>query len=218
MAFPHPEGSGDLTVNLDVAVIGASSAGLYAAEQLARAGKHVAVFEKQQALEPARRTLIITPALQQVLGPMPEAIVLHRTSIMSVSTLQEHVRITLDEPDLIVERGSLARLLAQRATAAGAEIYYGHQFERAEPAKHGALIRLRRPNGEVVTATARDLVGADGFRGKVAPAAGLGYPPSVPIIQAEVCLPAGWDPAVTLVWFDASHTRYFYWLIPDSAQ
>ncbi|NJP07779.1 MAG: hypothetical protein HC837_20255, partial [Chloroflexaceae bacterium] len=43
------------------AIVGASSAVRFAAEQLARAGWRVAIFERQPHLAPARRTLIMTP-------------------------------------------------------------------------------------------------------------------------------------------------------------
>src|SRR5205809_296293 len=114
MELRHGEISEGHSVNLDVAIIGASSAGLYAAEQLARAGKRVAVFEKHPTLEPARRTLIITPELRRFLAPLPDACVLHRTSVIAVATPGASVRVRLAEPDLIVERSCLGRLLAAR--------------------------------------------------------------------------------------------------------
>jgi flavin-dependent dehydrogenase len=60
-------------------------------------------------------------------------------------------------------------------------------------------------------------LGADGVFSDVAKIVGLEHPPSVPILQAEIDLPAGWNPAVTKVWFDTDETRFFYWLIPESA-
>ena len=49
-------------------------------------------------------------------------------------------------------------------------------------------------------------------------AAGICCPPTAPIVQAEIELPADWDPALTQVWFDPRETRYFYWLIPESRE
>jgi flavin-dependent dehydrogenase len=46
--------------------------------------------------------------------------------------------------------------------------------------------------------------------------AGLLQPPAVPLLQAKVSLPDGWDPFLTKVWFDLEKTRYFFWLIPES--
>jgi flavin-dependent dehydrogenase len=64
--------------------------------------------------------------------------------------------------------------------------------------------------------TARAVVGADGVFSDVAVAAGLRRPPVVPILQAEVALPPGWDPLVARVWFDVADSRFFYWLVPES--
>src|SRR4029077_16394384 len=107
-------------LNLDVAVIGASSAGLFAAERLARAGARVSVFERTDQVAPPRRTLIITPQLNTFLGELPSGIVLHQTTIMEVESRHRQAAIHLNVPDLIVERSALAACLAERATSAGA--------------------------------------------------------------------------------------------------
>jgi flavin-dependent dehydrogenase len=204
-------------LDLDVAIVGASSAGLYAAEQLARAGRRVAVFERQLALNHARRTLIITPQLVRALGHLPESAVLHRTPVIEVLSRGAKTCIRLEDPDLIIERRALMEHLAARAEAAGAELCLGHRFESLGPAASGAELRLSRRDGEAVRVQAQVVIGADGVFSSVGAAAGIVRPPLVQIIQAEVDLPAGWNPEVTRVWFDAAETRYFYWLIPESA-
>ena len=202
---------------LDVAIIGASSAGLYAAEQLARAGRQVAVFEQQTNLSPARRTLIITPQLQHLLGYLPHTAVLHRIRVLALATSGASARVELQDPDLIVERSRLAQFLACRAREAGADIYYDHRFERFESRPGGISLCFTTRDGPA-TVLARAVIGADGVFSDVARAAGLKSPPAVPILQAEIRLPSGWDPAVTQVWFDADRTRFFYWLIPESLE
>jgi len=202
-------------MNLDVAIIGASSSGLYAAEQLARAGRRVAVFERQAALSPARRTLIITPQLQRLLGYIPDPAVVHRIDVMAVDTPSASVSIKLREPDLIVERNLLAQHLAERAQQAGAELYYGYRFQSMAPQPRGAAVQFRVSN-QTVTVVAPTIIGADGAFSDVAVAAGIKRAPTVPIVQAEIDLPPGWNPAVTKVWFDADETRFFYWLVPES--
>ncbi len=205
-------------MHLDVAIIGASSAGLYAAEQLARAGKHVGVFERQPELTPARRTLIITPQLRRMLNEIPQDVVLHRIRVLSLAAPGAEVCVTLQDPDLIVERCRLTQWLADRARRAGAELFYGHRFRRLAPHPDGAVVHLSVADGQSETVVARAVIGADGVFSDVAMAAGLQRPPTVPILQAEVNLPDGWDPAVTQVWFDTDETRFFYWLIPESAE
>ncbi len=55
-------------MDFEVVIVGASLAGLYAGELLARAGRQVAVFERKKALKPARRTLIVTPEVSKILA------------------------------------------------------------------------------------------------------------------------------------------------------
>jgi|Deesub1362A_J573_1020465.scaffolds.fasta_scaffold06619_2 flavin-dependent dehydrogenase len=203
-------------MQFDVAIVGASSAGLYAAWLLGRAGKRVAVFERRMALKPARRTLIVTPEFSRSLGPFSDDIVLHRTSRMAVASPGAETEIRLRKPDIIVDRKALAHALEAKAREAGAEVYYGHKFSSLDANADGLILRMQDAGGKDVSVVAGALIGADGMLSAVAKAAGIPRPPTRPIVQAEVDLPPGWDPEVTKVWFDARATRFFYWLIPDS--
>ncbi len=40
----------------------------------------------------------------------------------------------------------------------------------------------------------------------------------VPLLQAEIELPEGYQTDQTTVWFDPEFTPYFYWLIPDQSE
>lgn len=202
----------------DVAIIGASSSGLYAAEQLARAGLTVGVFERQTELRPARRTYIITPQLRRLLGYEPESVILHRIRFMDVATPNAHARVELDDPDLIVERGLFTRWLKDRALEAGATLHTGYRFQRIDPCPGGTELGFVAPDRSHARVTAGAVIGADGVTSDVARVTGIGLPPRVPIVQAEVRLPAGWDPQVTKVWFDTRKTRFFFWLIPESPE
>jgi flavin-dependent dehydrogenase len=203
-------------LKLDIAIIGASSSGLYAAARLARAGKRVTVFEQHSRLAPARRTLIITPRLLQLLGPLPADVVLHQTRTMSVVTTAAQLRVCLHDPDLIIERGRMTRAMAQQALDAGAHIEYGRRFRGLAPHPEGIRLWLRNDDDSETRVTATAVIGADGMNSDVARAVGLRRPATVPILQAEVKLPAHWNPDVTQVWFDTNDTRFFYWLIPES--
>lgn len=202
-------------MDFDVTIIGASSAGLFAAKRLARAGSRVAVFERQADLNPARRTLIITPQINRLLGNLPPEIVLHHVSKLQVSTPGASARVVLMEPDLVVERRHLAHHLLAQAQDAGALVHFGHRFMALTPQAAGVRVHFQTPQGERTCLT-RAVIGADGLTSDVARAAGIQPPPRVPILQAETHLPAGWDPTVTQVWFNMHATRYFYWLIPES--
>ncbi len=205
-------------MNLDVAIIGASSSGLYAAELLARGGARVGVFEQYQVLEPARRTLIVTPQLRRVLGFDFDEAILHRIDIMTVATPGEDVSITLRDPDVIIERNLFAQMLLKRTAATSAEIHYGYRFQDLEATSKGARLRFRTIGGDLVSVNARAIIGADGIVSRVATAAGIPLPPAEPILHAEINLPHHWDPNETKVWFDTKDSRYFYWLVPESTE
>jgi flavin-dependent dehydrogenase len=205
-------------LNLDVAIVGASAAGLFAAERLARAGAKVSVFERVNRLAPPRRTLIITPQLVQLLGEVPPTLVLHRTPIMAVESRRASVEIALDDADLIVERALLTTYLAERAQLAGATLHLDHRFLGMEPDRGRVRLHFQRSNTTVTSLTSAAVIGADGACSRVAAAAGIPRPPTVPILQAEVALPPGWNPAATKVWFDTDATRFFFWLVPESTE
>ncbi|MEE2840299.1 MAG: NAD(P)/FAD-dependent oxidoreductase [Acidobacteriota bacterium] len=211
-------------MNFDVIIIGASTSGLHAAQKLASSGRKVAVFDRQKELRPARRTLIVTPAMRKLLGGLPADILLHRTGTMILSSPEYAASVELQDPDWIVERAALIQRLLSRAQEAGAEIFLGCRFRSFEEAeggtRHAPTVGVHFQNSRRhKVAWARDaVIGADGINSDVAEAAEIPTPISVPIVQAEVALPPNWDPNVTQVWFEPEATRFFYWLIPESAE
>ena len=193
--------TGDSGTDYDVVVAGASAAGLRAARLLAGAGLRTAVFDRRgDAGEDAERTWIVTPHIEEVLGRRPNGAVVHETDVMRLTSPGRETDVELDPPDLIVERSALFDCLAREAADAGAELRFGRRVKEVRESR-GALE-----------------VGADGITSTVAASVGLGRPATVPLVQAVVRLPAGWDPRVTQVWFEPADTPYFYWLIPESAE
>ena len=203
-------------MKFDVVIIGASTAGLYAGECLALAGKKVGLFERQRELTPARRTLIVTPLLRKVLGTLPDHLVLHEIDVMEVATSNRALSIPLKEPDLIVERSSLTHWLASKFETAGGGLFLDHRFKGFQENSDGLGIELQTAQGESIVVAKEAVIGADGVRSKVAEEARIPQPNSLPIVQAEVTLPSDWNPSVTKVWFDTEETRFFFWLIPES--
>ena len=200
-----------------VVVIGASTAGLFAAYLLAQAGVPVRVFEAAEELGPPARTLIVTGQLRTALGFVPSEAVVHRTPRIELFSGSASANLTLREPDLIVEREALVRLLAQKAQHAGAHIQTGYRFVDLEPTRDGLLVHVHnvvRDRSEHVRT--HHLIGADGVFSRVAQATGREPQPAVPIVQARVHLPPEANPDTTQVWFDRRTTPYFFWLIPES--
>lgn len=233
--------------SLPVVVVGASSAGLFAAEQLARGGLPVHVYEQAPAeawlaaepapgasappggagrslpdqaqaaaRHPSPRSLIVTPELGRVLGFLPAPAVLHRVHTLELRANGRAVPVALRDPDLVVERNALLRLLARRAEQAGARLLPGHQFLGFDDAWPAPRLLFRRRGGDLCRVAARAVVAADGAHSDVARRLGLPAHPLVSVLQARVRLPEAHDPAVGTVWFGVRDTPYFYWLVPDS--
>ena len=204
------------TLDYDAAVVGASVAGLRVAGLLAAAGRSVAVFDARRALGHPERIWIVTRQIDPVLGFKPDEAVVHETDVMRLASAGATRDVRLDPPDLIVERSKLLPLLARRAATAGVALHTGQRVETFRATDGVIDLGVRTVGGcRTRRVRVRYLIGADGVRSDVASAFGSAALPAVPIVQARVRLPGGWDPAVTAVWFEPETTSFFYWLIPE---
>lgn len=201
----------------DVLVVGASTSGLFAAECLASSGWRVGVIDRCDSLGSQARSWIVTDHIRTVLGEFPEDAVLHRTSVMELASGTNVRRVALDPPDLVMERRHLIGHLAHRARSAGAVIHTQVSFLEVRPKQGRWEVSVRRNgSGDVGQVICSHLVGADGARSAVGRMLNLSPAPAIPVLQAKVELPDGYDPDVTKVWFDRARTRFFFWLIPES--
>jgi flavin-dependent dehydrogenase len=200
-----------------IAIVGGSAAGLFSAYLLARGGRETRVFEGQDRLDSASRTLIVTDCIRELLGEVGERAVVNEIRQFELFTDGRVANISLSRPDLIIERRTLIRELAYAAAGAGARIHLGHKFVALEPRNHSLNLTVessrggRTEHGEFGT-----VVGADGAASRVAQAGGWPKPRTVPLLQAVVDLPQGMAPHTVRVWFIPEDTPYFYWLIPHS--
>ncbi len=198
-------------MNFEAVIIGASSAGLIAAEKLAQAGLKIGVFEQGSALPSEKRTYIITQGIFRVVPDLDPGLIRNRILSIAVEAGGQSASIRLASPDLVIERSELIESLYQRALSAGAEIRFNSHF--LQVGKAGIEIEV---DGQMEVFQARVLIGADGVKSKVRAQTNPERIPVLPLLQAETDLPEGWDPGETRVWFDPERTSYFYWLIPDS--
>ncbi|MBM4467607.1 MAG: hypothetical protein FJ014_18980, partial [Chloroflexi bacterium] len=123
-----------------VVIIGASTAGLFAAYLLAKEGLAVRLYEQGETLGPPARTLIVTSQINQVLGFVPTEAIVNRVQHIELFSRHASARVSLQQPDLIVERAQLIHLLAARARQAGAAIELGYKFLGLERDGDGLLV------------------------------------------------------------------------------
>jgi len=200
-----------------IAVVGGSAAGLFTACLLARGGAPVEVLERSDALAPAPRTLIVTHRLRALLGSAAAGSVVNEIRRFELFTDGRSATVGLNQPDLIIERSSLIRGLADEARRAGAQIKLGRRFHGLHSNGAGLVVEVERASDgvreEIRTQT---VVGSDGAASRVARAAGWPQQETVPLVQAIVDLPKDMAPDSVRVWFVPDDTPYFYWLIPES--
>ena len=199
----------------EVAIIGGSAAGFYAALLLAEKGSRVSLFEAEKQIVPPSRTLIVTKYLQDLLGLVGKGAIVNKIRQFELFTDGRFATIPLQHPDLVIERSRLIRDLAAKAQAAGVEVLTGRSFLGLKPNGRKLAFSVSY-NGDVEEHSAETLVAADGVFSKVARSAGWAMPVTAPLVQTIVDLPNDQSPDTTRVWFIPEETPYFFWLIPHS--
>jgi len=204
-------------VDREIAIVGGSTAGLFAAYHLALAGAKVELFEQAEDLERTPRTLIVTSRMLDVLGGAGRRAVLNEVKRYELFADGRVAAVSLGRPDLVIDRAVLAGELGELAAAAGARIALGRRFVGlgARGEKMGVMLE-RATNGAAEEVVAQTVIGADGAFSAVARAAGWPRLRTVPLLQAVVKLPKDLPSDTARVWFLPDETPYFYWLIPES--
>lgn len=198
-----------------IAIVGASTSGLYTALLLAGRGFEVTVYERATELDPAPRTLIVTDKMHDLLGPLGDRCVVNTIDRFELFANGKVASVRLGSPDLIIERSILIRDLAKEAETAGVRFALDHRFESLTETSDGLVLSIQGPDGRF-RAAFDTVVAADGTQSAVARAAGWRQQPTVPLVQAIVDLPSDCQPQTSRVWFRPQDSPYFYWLIPDS--
>ncbi|HTW22397.1 MAG TPA: NAD(P)/FAD-dependent oxidoreductase [Candidatus Baltobacteraceae bacterium] len=222
MSNPQPPAASSRptrTNSPNITVIGGSAAGLFTSVLLARQGLAVRVLERIETLEPEARTLIVTHRMRGILGRAAEDSVLNEIRRFELFTDGRTATVTLNHPDLIIERRKLIQGLAAQAQQAGAKIDLGHRFHGLHPNGRGLVVEAERLGDGVREEIRADtVIGGDGAASGVARAAGWSPLETVPLVQAIVPLPKDMAADTTRVWFVPDDTPYFYWLIPESRE
>jgi digeranylgeranylglycerophospholipid reductase len=203
--------------NKEVVIVGASAAGLYAAANIARGGRPVRVLESKPRFDPPSRTLIVTNHFREQMGAAARESIVNEIRRFELFTDGRSAQISLNKPDLIIERSRLIPALARDAQAAGASLTFDTRFLGLGANSTGLRIETESA-GRREELHAASVIGADGATSRVARTAG--WPPieTVPLMQALVRLPKDCRPDTTRVWFVPDDTPYFYWLVPESPE
>ncbi len=203
----------------DVAIIGGSAAGFFTAYLLAHKGAHVRVFEAEDPLNPSPRTLIVTSYMPKLIGSLCESAVVNKIRHFELFADGRVATISLQRPDLVIERSKLIQGLAERAEASGTKILGGHHFLHLKPKGKKLTFTLsQNGDGTLREESADILIGADGAFSKVARSVGWPELSTMPLVQAVVELPKDMPLHTTRIWFVPEETPYFYWLIPHSSR
>lgn len=201
----------------EVTIVGGSAAGLFLARLFADRGLPVRVFEGATEFSPDARTLIVTSRMRDILGSLEGASVVNEIRRFELFTDGRSATIPLQRPDLIVERSTLIKGLAERAGAAGAQMVLGRRFVDLAPAGGRIAVTVQpTAGGRAETSSADVVVGADGAVSRVARVAGWPAQETVPLLQATVEWPRHVPSDSVRVWFIPDDTPYFFWLIPES--
>ena len=200
-----------------VAIIGGSAAGLFTAKRLSEQGIDVRLFEAAGHMDTSARTLIVTGHLKKLIGSLYQSALVNEIHRFELFTDGRAAKISLKQPDLVIERAKLLHELTAQAEKTGVRIHRNHRFLNLRPNREGLAFTITSNGHRKSTEQyAHILVGADGTFSKVAKCGGWPQQATVPLIQAVVTLPDDMKSDTTRVWFLPEETPYFYWLIPHS--
>lgn len=207
----------------DVVVVGGGPSGATAAEDLARAGKTVALIDRDGRIKPCGGA--VPPRLITDFHIPDSQIVARVNTARMISPTQRHVDIPIENGYVgMVDREHFDAFLRDRAKAAGAHRYTG-TFTRIERDSDGTHVVFRdKISGNEQRLTTRLVIGADGARSGVGRAEVPGGD-TIPyviayheIIEAPKAN-AHYDPLRCDVVYDGQISPDFYgWVFPHGAQ
>lgn len=206
----------------DVIVVGGGPAGATAAEDLARAGRRVAMIDRDGRIKPCGGA--IPPRLISDFDIPESQIVAKISTARMISPSHRHVDIPIENGFVgMVDREHFDEYLRQRAARAGAHRNTG-TFKRIERDGDGTHVVFRdKVSGNEMRLTGKIVIGADGARSDVARQEVPGGD-EIPYVIAyhEIIKAPGavgeYDPQRCDVVYDGAISPDFYgWVFPHGA-
>jgi geranylgeranyl diphosphate/geranylgeranyl-bacteriochlorophyllide a reductase len=211
-------------MDYDVIVVGGGPSGVTAAEDLARAGRRVAMLDRAGRIKPCGGA--IPPRLIADFNIPDSQIVAKINTARMISPTQRRVDIPIEDGFVgMVDREHFDEFLRNRAHRAGADRYTGTylRIERAEGQPARVVFRDRESREER-SLTTRIVIGADGARSDVGRTEVPGGD-RIPYVIAyhEIIKAPGkvgeYDPTRCDVIYDGRISPDFYgWVFPHGAQ
>ena len=154
-------------MDYDVVVVGGGPSGATAAEEIARAGRKVALIDRSGRIKPCGGA--IPPRLIKDFAIPDDMIVARITTARMISPTHRHVDIPIENGFVgMVDREHFDEFLRVRAAKAGAHRHTGtYKAIEREDGKTTVVYR-DKASGEDVRLTTKFVVGADGARSNVA--------------------------------------------------
>ena len=150
----------------DVIVVGGGPAGATAAEDLARAGRKVALLDKEGRIKPCGGA--IPPRLMQDFQIHRDQLLTEVKTARMISPTGRQVDIPIENGFVgMVDRKDFDPFLRARAVAAGADYFVG-TFTGIERGSTTRLVYRDKASGESKTLETKLIIGADGAKSRVA--------------------------------------------------
>ena len=207
----------------DVVVVGGGPSGATAAEDLARAGRRVALIDRAGRIKPCGGA--IPPRLIADFAIPDEQIVARITTARMISPTGRAVDIPIENGFVgMVDREHFDEYLRARAAAAGADRLTGTWLRNERDAAGTHVVYRDKATGEERRLTTRLVIGADGARSAVARAevpGGDRIPYVIAYHEIIEAPPANadYDPSRCDVIYDGRISPDFYgWVFPHGAQ
>lgn len=194
--------------DLDILVVGAGPAGASAAIAASRAGASVLLVDRRRQIGLPVQCAEYIPIMLQGQLDLPAACIAQKVSGMQTFIAGQKIKETA-APGAMIHRQCFDQALADKATAAGAELRCG---VKATTWDANGVVRLKSRSGSSLDVCPRVIIGADGPHSTVGAWVGVVNQDLLPAVQAT--LPLVNPINHTQIYFEPEIVAGYGWLFP----